>query len=195
VVTVAVSSFLRETIIRLADDRVVGDERARTVMVMYDALQPAPAPAAGLDMAMPIDDRLRPIADALVANPADERTLTEWGRDVGAGERTLARLFVAETGMTFAQWRLNARMRVALAGLALGCPPADVARFIGYRTPSAFAYAFRRVIGQTPSSVAAANGHRLARQGGPQDRSSDRIAVDQHEHQRNRSTCPVADPQ
>lgn len=105
VVTVTVSRFLRETIIRLADDQIVGDERARTVMVMYDALRLAPA--AGLDMAMPIDDRLRSIADALVADPADDRTLAEWGREVGAGTQTLARLFVAETGMTFAQWRLR----------------------------------------------------------------------------------------
>lgn len=156
VVPVAVSNFLRETIIRLDDPGVVGDERARTVLVMFDALEPATS--SGLDMPMPTDDRLRHVADALIANPADDRTLADWGRDVGAGVRTLTRLFLAETGMTFVQWRLNARMRVALAGLAQGCPAVDIAHFIGYRNASSFAFAFRRVIGESPSSVASATG-------------------------------------
>ncbi|MGH3567951.1 MAG: helix-turn-helix domain-containing protein [Pseudonocardia sp.] len=44
------------------------------------------------------------------------------GRKVGASGRTLSRLFVEETGLTFSQWRTNARMRVALTRLAAGDP-------------------------------------------------------------------------
>jgi AraC-like DNA-binding protein len=157
VVPVAVTSFLRETIIRLDDRTLSGDERARTAAVMFDALRPAGS--AGVDMPMPQDDRLRRIAEALVSNPADDRTLADWGGVVGAGVRTLSRLFIAETGMTFAQWRLHARMRVALAGLTQGCPAGDVAHFIGYRNASSFAHAFRQVFGQTPRSVAATSAH------------------------------------
>ena len=86
------------------------------------------------------------------ADPADGRTLADWGRDVGASDRTLMRAFLAGTGLTFHQWRTRARILAALPRLAAGVSVAAVAPTVGYATASAFGTAFRRVLGTSPSA-------------------------------------------
>ena len=98
----------------------------------------------------PEDDRLRAVAAILAADPADERSLAELGRVVGAAERTLSRLFRAELGMSFPQWRGQLRLQRALTLLAAGKPVTTVAGLCGFRSPSAFIDAFRRAFGTTP---------------------------------------------
>jgi AraC-like DNA-binding protein len=85
-------------------------------------------------------------------NPADQRTLAEWGRTVGASERTLARAFVTGTGLPFGRWRTLLRIQSALPLLAAGDPVSRVAPRVGYETASAFVAAFRRETGLTPSA-------------------------------------------
>ena len=87
----------------------------------------------------------------LLADVTDARPLTEWGHEVGASARTLARLFVTETGMGFERWRTHARLAAALPMLAAGDGVSTVAHKVGYATPSAFVAAFRREIGTTPA--------------------------------------------
>ena len=86
------------------------------------------------------------------ANPADGRTLAAWGRAVGASERTLARAFLAGTGLSFGRWRTLLRVQAALAALAGGEPVGNVARQVGYESDSAFVQAFRRETGVTPAA-------------------------------------------
>ncbi len=106
---------------------------------------------APLHLPEPADRRLRLMTDALRAEPSDPRGLSEWAETAGASERTLARLFVAETGMTFAEWRRQARLLAALSALAEGVPVTQVAFDVGYESPSAFVAMFRRSLGQTPA--------------------------------------------
>jgi len=134
-----------------------GAARSRVEAVLFDVLEPAPALTVALPM--PRDDRLRTVAEGLLADPADGRELAHWAFEVGAGVRTLSRLFVAETGMTFGRWRTHARIRAALAPLAAGVPVGTVARRVGFRKASAFTATFQRVTGRLPSSLA---GERLA---------------------------------
>lgn len=75
-------------------------ERARLEAVAFDQLQPSPAGPSYL-LPEPRDDRLRAIADILRQQPDDHRTLAHLGRMVDASERTLSRLFRAQTGMSF----------------------------------------------------------------------------------------------
>jgi AraC-like DNA-binding protein/quercetin dioxygenase-like cupin family protein len=70
--------------------------------------------------------------------------------DVGASSRTLARAFLAETGLSFGRWRTLARLQAALLQLADGMPVGLVAARVGYRTPSAFIAAFRDQTGVSP---------------------------------------------
>jgi AraC-like DNA-binding protein/quercetin dioxygenase-like cupin family protein len=131
-------------------------ERARAEAVLFDRLRPARdagGPGAAVRLVLPTDPRARRVALALLDDPSDDRDTAAWGRAVGAGERTLSRLFRAETGVGPGRWRTLLRMRVALEQLAAGRPVGVVARQVGYATPSAFVAAFRRETGTTPSAV------------------------------------------
>lgn len=124
-------------------------ERARAEAVLWDLM--VPLPVTTLSVPLPGDGRALQVAEALLADVTDDRPLAAWGRAVGASARTLARLFVAETGMGFGRWRTTARLAAALPLLATGTSVAATAHRVGYATPSAFVAAFRREVGTTPA--------------------------------------------
>jgi AraC-like DNA-binding protein len=146
----AVDPLLAALAARLEDPDLGSDARRRSEAVLFDLLEPIAADL--LDLPLPADDRARAVADQLRVDPADGRTLADWGRDVGASDRTLMRAFLTGTGLTFHQWRTRARILAALPRLAAGVSVAAVAPTVGYATASAFGTAFRRVLGTTPSA-------------------------------------------
>src|SRR5262249_46651214 len=93
-----------------------------------------PVPVTTIQVRLPSAVTARRVAEALRADPADRRTLREWGREVGASERTLARAFAAETGVPFGRWRTLLRLRAALSMLAAGEPVSRVSGRVGYDT-------------------------------------------------------------
>lgn len=99
------------------------------------------------------EPRLTRIAQAVIANPADPRTLEDWAEVCGASARTLARLILQETGMTFGQWRLQARLNAGFALLMTEGDIARIARRVGFSSQSAFGVAFRRTFGLTPAQA------------------------------------------
>lgn len=151
---VAVPPLLRELLEHLAHPpRPAGPEvrgRAHAEALAVELLEPVGATTVRVPW--PTDDRARAVADALDADPTDQRSLPAWGRAVGAGARTLARVWLAETGTSFARWRTLLRMQAALPRLVAGVPVATVAHEVGYATASAFVAAFRRTTGVTPGS-------------------------------------------
>ena len=96
------------------------------------------------------DRQLQPILQALHLDPADPRTLSQWAQQVHSTERTLARRFQRELGMSFVQWRNRARFLKALAWLKDGWPVQDIAAQLNYGTPSAFIAMFRKQVGFSP---------------------------------------------
>ncbi|WP_055563149.1 helix-turn-helix domain-containing protein [Streptomyces atriruber] len=138
----------RALIDHLVRDDLPADARSLAEAVLLDVLRPVPV--ATVSVTEPDDQRARTVARSLAADPADDRTLQEWGSEVGASERTLARLFAAETGLAFGQWRKRLRMRAAMPLLAEGLPVEAVARRVGYASASSFVAAFHRVVGLTP---------------------------------------------
>jgi AraC-like DNA-binding protein len=150
-VVLQVSPLMRELILRVAllnRTIVRGEPAARLVDLVLDELRPLAA--APLDLALPRDRRARRIADALLADPADERDLADWAVAAGGSVRTLARLFVRDTGMSFGAWRQQLRLQRALERLAAGRSVTAVALDLGYESPSAFIAMFRRAMGTTP---------------------------------------------
>jgi AraC-like DNA-binding protein len=149
-----VSPLLRELV--LASVEAPGPPRRRRQLAALILCELAEATVAPLHLPEPSDSRVRRITEALRADPGDLRSLTGWGREVGASTRTLSRLFLAETGMTFRQWQRQARLLAALVKLAQREPVTAVALDLGYDSPSAFIHAFRRALGTTPGGYFAA---------------------------------------
>lgn len=128
--------------------------------LLFEELERAhQAPLLALHLPKGSDHRLRRLTEALSREPADPATLSEWGRRVGASERSLSRLFAAETGLTFTRWRQHLRLQRALELLALGSSVTEVALDVGYDSMSAFISAFRRATGQTPGAYRARSRH------------------------------------
>lgn len=96
------------------------------------------------------DRLLRPLLHALRAEPGNNTTLAAWAAQVHSTERTLARRFQQQLGMSFAAWRNRVRLLQALAWLKAGRTVADIAAELGYATPSAFIAMFARHTGMTP---------------------------------------------
>ena len=147
---VAASPLLAELIGYLGERGLPAGHRAHAEVLLADLLTPVPVTA--IQVSLPSAPTARRVAEALRADPADRRTLREWGRAVSASERTLARAFAAEAGVPFGRWRTRLRLQAALSMLAAGQPVSRVAGRVGYDTPSAFVAAFRRETGQTPGS-------------------------------------------
>ena len=67
-------------------------------------------------------------------------------------ERTLSRLFHRETGMSYPQWRAQARAHPRHDPPRPGELVTDTANLCGWSTTSAFIDSFRRAMGQTPGA-------------------------------------------
>jgi AraC-like DNA-binding protein len=103
-----------------------------------------------LRLAVPTSESLARVANALLTNVGDERTLDEWAGEAGMSRRTFMRAFTAEMGVPFGRWRQMARLFCALELLAQGGSITNAAFTVGYSSVSAFTEVFRGVFGQTP---------------------------------------------
>jgi len=99
----------------------------------------------------PADPRALRVARALLANPADPAPLQRLSRAAGASKRTIERVFLAETRLSFQQWRQQLRLLHALERLAAGEKVTTAALDAGYRSPSAFIAMFKKQLGATPA--------------------------------------------
>jgi AraC-like DNA-binding protein len=147
-----VNALLRELIlaaIAARPDYPPGGPEERVMSVILDQIRILPV--APLSLPIPADPRLRQIVETLIADPTDARGLEQWARSAGASARTLARLFAAQTGMSFRAWRQQRRLLRALEMLAAGDKVTAVALELGYDSTSAFSAMFRRSLGTTPT--------------------------------------------
>jgi AraC-like DNA-binding protein len=108
-------------------------------------------PVQDFHLPWPQSPMLRRMCEALYANPADTRSVEEWGRELGASARTLARRFEKEVGISLREWRHRLRLFLALEWLCAGRSVTDVALELGYGSTSAFTYMFRQAMGCAPS--------------------------------------------
>lgn len=150
---VPVSALMRELILALADGTSetlppAAREHMQALLLDHVTLQtPTPLFLPGVASA-----RLRRIADALKADPADARTLEDWAAEVAATSRTLARAFARETGMSFTEFRRQVRLHAALQLLAQAQPVAVVAHDLGFGSATSFISMFRKATGMTPKA-------------------------------------------
>lgn len=147
----SVSPLLRELLIRSASLPALYEESgagSRLMSVLLDEI--TSARVEDLHLPMPTDKRIRKIVDLVMGSPADRRTIDAWARRAGLSERTLARLFTRETGMSFSRWRRQLSVMLAVKGLAGGASIQDVAHDLGYESIPSFVTMFRKSTGLAP---------------------------------------------
>jgi AraC-like DNA-binding protein/quercetin dioxygenase-like cupin family protein len=151
---IAVSPLLREVILAACAEPLQWELGGRGHYLTELALDEiGRATALPLRLAMPRDARLRRAVAALLVQPNDARGLDDLAVIAGASSRTLARLFRVETGLSFRQWRQQARMTEAMGALTTGTSPARAAAIAGYASQAAFGAAFRSLFGMTPGQA------------------------------------------
>lgn len=150
--TVSVSPMLREMILRLADVPVgdgPDDHVDRLVRVLLDEL--VQMPIQGLELPVSNHPKIAAITAALTAEPSDRRTLVDWAAHVAMSDRSLKRLMVQETGLTFGRWRRQLHLVIALRELASGATVQRVSSDLGYESATAFIVMFKKALGTTPT--------------------------------------------
>ena len=150
------SDLAREVLLALTGPRNYDDAapgysrsaRSRLLRVLVDELREAHEQP--LHLPEPRDDRLQAIARMLHETPADNATLAELGKTIGASTRTLSRLFRNELGMTFYEWRTQLRIYHAL--VLLGRRPRHHPHRLRLRMgqPQQLHRSVHHVIGTTP---------------------------------------------
>ncbi len=149
---VNVSALLRELILHacmLAALNRKSERQRHLIALILDQLETIQT--VSLQLPNPSDPRALRVAGVLLADPGDQRTLTEICKEIGAGKRTIERRFQDETGMTFGKWRQQLRLMQAMRLLAEGAKVTYAAMEAGYSTPSAFISMFRKAWGTTPA--------------------------------------------
>lgn len=148
---IAVSPLLRELILRAVkignSYPPLGPERRLMEVIVDELRQMHRAP---LHLPMSRHPKVRKVIDALVERPADSGKIEDWAKRVGTSARTLSRLFVKETGMSFGSWRRRLRLMEAIERLGQGESVTRVAFELGYQSSSAFAAMFRSELGVSP---------------------------------------------
>jgi AraC-like DNA-binding protein len=148
-----VAPLLRELVLELVERCPIDDGDASSMRLAEAAIERVGAAATqplALRLPLPRDPRAARIADRLRDDPACEAELPELARAAGASARTVQRLFLAETGLRFAEWRQRLRLMHGASRLGLGASVTDAGLDCGYASTSAFIAAYRKQFGTTP---------------------------------------------
>lgn len=151
-IVINVTPLLRELLVKaisIGNDYTSSTRQKRLIVVLMDEI--GEMEAAPLRLPLAKDKRVQYIIDTLLADPANNGTLMELASQSACSERTLARLFKKETGLTFSDWRKQLRLMEAIDRIGQGHSITRVALDMGYQSTSAFTAMFRRTLGVTPS--------------------------------------------
>jgi AraC-like DNA-binding protein len=149
-----VSPLLRELILQAVAIGMLDDAdpaHARLAGVIADQL--AAAHTLPLVLPLPSDPRAVCVAERLRDEPACDLELDTLAAAAGASARTIQRLFLAETGLRFMEWRQRLRLLHGASLLGLGASVTEAGLEAGYAGTSAFIAAFRKQFGRTPSQL------------------------------------------
>jgi AraC-like DNA-binding protein len=108
------------------------------------------ANSVSLQLPHPEDARAARIVRKLQSDPSETKTLHQLCQASGASKRTIQRIFLTETKMSFARWRQQLRLLHAMQLLAAGEKVSAAALEAGYNSPSAFISMFRNQLSTTP---------------------------------------------
>lgn len=144
------SPLFRELLLRLVEnpdlDPSFGTLLEKTLLAELSQLNDE-----GLSVRFPKDSRAVRVAQTLIDHPADDRRFADWAKLAACSTKTLSRLFIQQTDMTFQLWRRHIRLLAALEYLEDGHSITETAHRVGFSTSSAFTEAYRLTFGHPPS--------------------------------------------
>jgi len=149
--TIPVSNLLRELALEAVRLSVVLEEENAILvanLIGYEASKPMSGPVLFVPQGR--DPRLVRVINRLMSEPGEDTTFEELADLAASSPRTLARLFLSETGMTFGRWREHLRIVLAVDRLVRGQNITRVALDLGYGSPSSFTTMFVRILGKPP---------------------------------------------
>jgi AraC-like DNA-binding protein len=150
---VDVSPLLRALLLAAVELPAVYDRHGRdgalVELMLHEIQSVTPLP---LDLPMPGRDDLRSLCQAFASAPTLREIPGQWAAQLSVSTRTFNRMFRAETGLTFQQWRQRACVLHAIRLLSTGMTVTQTAAALGYDTPAAFSAMFAHQVGSTPKS-------------------------------------------
>jgi AraC-like DNA-binding protein len=147
-----VSPLLRELILhacKFSRLRKSSAVERRIIEIVIDQLKAVEC--VPLQLPYPRDARAMNVANMLYSNPGDQRHLETLSKASGASKRTIQRMFLEETGMTFGKWRQQLRLLHGMQLMARGEKVSTAAWEAGYQSTSAFISMFRKQLAATPA--------------------------------------------
>ena len=106
---------------------------------------------------LPLDRRFKIFRQQVMQESFLVPPLNTIAHSVGASTKTVTRLFKAETGMSYQDWRQQWRLLKAIELLSRGMQVSYVAHWLGFSSDSAFIAFFKKQTGQTPLSFMKSN--------------------------------------
>jgi len=147
-----VSPLLRELIVSAINvplDYNRGSRDDHLVRLLIDEL--SLADELPFYLPLPKDTRIAKICSELTDNPSNTASVEDWSKVINVSSKTIHRMFTKNTGMTFVQWREQARLQAAIRRISVGEKIINVALDCGYSSHSAFTAMFKRHFGFTPT--------------------------------------------
>ncbi|WP_163836055.1 AraC family transcriptional regulator [Spartinivicinus ruber] len=148
-----VAALLREIILAIINIPVKGKPSSiikHLWLVLFDSLKSAET--VPLNLPVPQDTRLTKLVNSLLQQPTDNQSLEAWGIQLGASARTIRRIFVKQTQMSFSEWKQRLKVLKAIELLISGMTVTEVAFELQYESSAAFINMFKRQMGVSPKN-------------------------------------------
>lgn len=142
---------LMRALLGAAFDTGIGPDKTELVvrLMLHELTETAHAPTF---LPLPTGAVGKRIVAVAAGDVRNGLSVAEIAARAATSVRTLSRVFLAETGVTFKVWRQRARIVHAMDGLARGKAIAQVAAELGFASTASFSCAFRQVTATTPTT-------------------------------------------
>lgn len=142
---------LMRALLQAAFDAATAPDKTELLvrLMLHELSETADAPTF---LPLPSSAVGRRIAGVAAADHRNSLAVADIAARAATSVRTISRIFLAETGLSFKVWRQRARIVQAMNRLAAGKSIARVASELGFSSTAAFSAAFRQVTASTPGS-------------------------------------------
>lgn len=146
------SPLFREILLRLTENRV-NDQTFKEMLELSLIKEMCLLRNEPFSIKIPKDIRAKRIANIFLKDPSKSLNINEWAQIAACSSKTLSRLFIKETGMTFQVWRRHLRLLLSHELLYKEYSITEVAHAVGFASSSALAEAHRKTFGFPPSKI------------------------------------------